>query len=297
MMYRMARGVAIVCGMTVALLSTPSESKALFCHLFDGCGLFGSSRTTYRPLFSGLGCCARPACNPCATQTCNYVPQTCYRTECVNVPVTTYRPCQSCDPCTGCPVTTYRPVTSMVRQVRYVPYTTYRPVCTTGCAPVAAPVVAAPAVAAPATSYYPATVAPAAPACCTPTAATLSAPATTYPAIPSAPVIQGTPASPAVPGPALPATPVPSLNGGSSQSYESGKAPQTDLKPIPQNGTSSGTSSGSTPWLNDPHSRTTRLPATEPTADRGNLVVPALYQAPASESKTIDDGGWRAARR
>jgi hypothetical protein len=294
----MAKSLVIACGMAVSLLGAPSESQALFHNWFGcgGCGLFGANRTTYRPLFSGLGCCASPVCNTCATpacgtcatQTCNYVPQTCYRSQCVNVPVTTYRPVSSCDPCTGCPVTTLRPTTSFVRQVRYVPYTTYRPVCTTGCAPAVATTIAAPA----ATAYYPTTIqANAAPAasCCTP-AASVSVPATTY----GAPTTM-TPATPVIP-----ATPIPALNGTPAipQNYDANRQSPSDqqqLKPIPQSDSTQGANS-TRPLLSDPYSRTTRLPATEPVDHERPLVTHAVFASPSKSDETLDDGGWRAAR-
>ncbi|QGJ68714.1 Hypothetical protein PBC10988_3750 [Planctomycetales bacterium 10988] len=70
------------------------------------------------------------ACNPRAAptcQTCQYVPQTCYRRQMVTVPQTCYQQVQQTDPCTGCPVTAMRPVTKYVRTYRVVPFTTYRP--------------------------------------------------------------------------------------------------------------------------------------------------------------------------
>ena len=85
-------------------------------------------------------------CSPCATpgattcfkpqQCCRYVPQTCYRTEYCNVPVTTYRPVTTCDPCTGCTTTTMKPCTTYQRQARQVPYTSYRMVCETRYTPI-----------------------------------------------------------------------------------------------------------------------------------------------------------------
>jgi hypothetical protein len=307
----MAKTAVLACGMAVVLLGAPARSDAFFCNWFGCGGCFGVNRTTYRPLFSGLGCCAAPACNPCATQTCNYVPQTCYRSQCVNVPVTTYRPVSSCDPCTGCPVTTLRPTTSFVQQVRYVPYTTYRPACTTGCAPAVATTVAAPV----ATTYYSTTIqANAAPAsnCCTPAAATV--PATTY----SAPVTSYAPTTvapatvvpstvvPSTVTPAIPVTPAPTLNGTPAvpQSYDANRPGPSyqPLKPIPQNGdsgsaTPGSSSSNSYPLLSDPHSRTTSLPQTPRLEAERSLVTPAVYVAPSKTEQTLDDSGWRAARR
>jgi hypothetical protein len=68
-----------------------------------------------------------PVCNPCAQgMTAGYVPQTSYRVQYVTVPVTTYRPVVSTDPCTGCQTTCMRPATCYQQQARYVPYTSYR---------------------------------------------------------------------------------------------------------------------------------------------------------------------------
>ena len=56
---------------------------------------------------------------------------------------------------------------------------------------------------------------------------------------------------------------------------------------------SSGGSSGT--WTYDPDSRTTRLNAPRPLdEEQAGLVVPAVYSAPA---RSLDDSGWRAARR
>ncbi len=78
------------------------------------------------------------SCTTCykPQQCCRYVPQTCYRTVYTNVPVTTYRPISSCDPCTGCVTTCMKPCTTYQRQAQSVPYTTYRMVCETRYTPV-----------------------------------------------------------------------------------------------------------------------------------------------------------------
>ncbi len=97
--------------------------------------------TTHRPV---VGTVVGNACNPCQTRTVSYVPQTTYRLQYVDVPVTTYQPVAACDPC-GRTVTTYRPITTMMRQTRRVPVTTYRPVysysdpCSTGATTLFAP--------------------------------------------------------------------------------------------------------------------------------------------------------------
>jgi hypothetical protein len=116
-----ARTVA-VCGLACGLLLTPASTYAGCCGWFSG-------------LFHKKDCVATfDPCSPCQAQTVSYVPQTCYRAQCVSVPVTTYRPVQGFDPCTGCPVTTCRPITTCVQQTRMVPFTTYRPVVSSPCA-------------------------------------------------------------------------------------------------------------------------------------------------------------------
>ncbi len=279
MISRMARGLTLCCGVVAALLATGSESHAL-CGLFDG--LFGCcGRTTYRPLFGGSPCgttacspCATSACSPCTRTVCNYMPQTCYRAECVSVPVTSYRCVQTCDPCTGCPTTAMQPVTSFMRQVRYVPYTSYRQVCqTVAAAPMAmhAPAIAAPVMAAPASG------------CCTPS--TYAAPTTSY-SIPATPGAMIT--TPAVPTtPMMPATQQPVI---------STPAPPMAVPDAHLHGSPSSNPSGS--WTYDPAARTTRLPSViKPRPvdeDNSRLVVPAVYASPA---KSLDDSGWCAARR
>jgi hypothetical protein len=265
--------------MVTALVASPSESYAL-CGLFD-C-LFGGCRTNacYSPCATtACSPCATSACSPCSTTVCNYQPQTCFRAECVNVPVTTFRCVTSCDPCTGCPTTAMVPTTTFVRQVRYAPFTTFRPVCNTVAAPVVAPAVV------PATSLHP--VAPIAPAagCCTPASATISAPTTTYagPATPG-PVIQTAPAT------TIPATPMPSLNNGTPVITP---LPRTDLRPMPDAHLNGSGSSGT--WTYDPDSRTTRNAPRPIDEEKAGLVVPAVYSTPVA--KNLDDSGWRAARR
>jgi hypothetical protein len=129
-------------------------------------------------------------------QQVNYVPQTCYRTVCSPVPVTSFRPITTTDPCTGCPVTSLSPVTTIVQRPVVVPYTTFRPVVTTVMMPIApaCPTCSAcSACAAPTTSFFaPAAVAAPAPSCgcgapaltatatAAPALAATTAPATSY---------------------------------------------------------------------------------------------------------------------
>ncbi len=115
---RMGLAASTVVG---AMLVAPPKSEAIF-HWFRNC--FRPRTTVAMPVVGAS------ACDPCATQqVVQYVPQVAYRTEIVNVPVTTYRPVTSCGPCG--PVTTYRPVVTYRPTTRVVPYTTYRPVVTT----------------------------------------------------------------------------------------------------------------------------------------------------------------------
>lgn len=64
-------------------------------------------------------------------QQTSYVPETTYRTQYQNVPVTSYKPSCEIDPCTGCPRECMQPVTEYVQQAVNVPVTQYRAVTTT----------------------------------------------------------------------------------------------------------------------------------------------------------------------
>jgi hypothetical protein len=143
---KVRRIIAVACsGLVLAL---PAESQACW---FTSC---------FHP---APAACPAPVA---PVQQVNYVPQTCYRTVCNSVPVTSYRPITTADPCTGCPVTSLSPVTTYVQRPVVVPYTTYRPVVTTVMMPVAPACPTCSACAAPATSYYaPAAVAAPAPSC------------------------------------------------------------------------------------------------------------------------------------
>lgn len=105
---------ALALGVAILSLATPSTGRAQGGFLQNLCGCCKAGRPTYAAYGQG------------APQVCNYVPQTCYRAELVTVPVTTYRPVVSPDPCGGCAVTCLRPTTALVQQTRLVPYTTYR---------------------------------------------------------------------------------------------------------------------------------------------------------------------------
>jgi hypothetical protein len=108
---RIVRAVAIV--PAIAALLMPANAHAIF-----GClqrrndaaaALYGSS-----------------VCTPQGQQlVANYIPQTCYRTQLVQVPVTTYRPVTTCDPC-GNQTVCMKPQVCYQQQVKYVPYSSYR---------------------------------------------------------------------------------------------------------------------------------------------------------------------------
>jgi len=80
--------------------------------------------------FAGLqpGQCSTTCMQTCQRVVVNYVPCTSFRTTYERVPVTTYRPQTSTDPCTGCQVTCMRPCTTFTYRAKRVPCTTYRPV-------------------------------------------------------------------------------------------------------------------------------------------------------------------------
>jgi hypothetical protein len=117
MLARTLRWSFAAVGATAVLWTVPAESYAIFDWL---------NRLCCRS--SAPAVAMADPCNTCQPPqvTANYVPQTCYRTQYVNVPVTTYRPATGTDPCTGCPVTCMRPTISYVQQARLVPYTTFR---------------------------------------------------------------------------------------------------------------------------------------------------------------------------
>lgn len=114
---------------TIAMATVPAESLAIFHG--SGCNSCGRGTTAYRPITPTYApmAVAQPmamGCSSCA-QTCNYMPQTCYRTVYQQVPVTSFQPVAACGPC-GNQVTAMRPVVTYQMQARLVPYTTYRPV-------------------------------------------------------------------------------------------------------------------------------------------------------------------------
>lgn len=144
--YRRSVRVAVTLFAAASML-VPADAQAFF-------GCFQKRQNAAASLYGGT------VCNPCGQQlVCNYVPQTCYRTQTVAVPVTTMKPSCGTDPCTGCPTTVMRPVVSYQQQVQYVPYQSYRlqysvaqPACPTATTSYYAPSLSS-GVAAPATTY------------------------------------------------------------------------------------------------------------------------------------------------
>jgi hypothetical protein len=163
MFKEMSRCLTLLCGIGATVLGAPGESQAFFGWFKRHCACQQVSYASYS------------LTTPCATQTCQYVPQTAYRVNYVTVPVTTYRPVVACGAC-GQQVVTMRPLIAYTRQAQIVPYQTYRLACSA--APVAAAAYAAPAVgyAAPAISY----AAPAAGAACCNGGTSSLAPTATY---------------------------------------------------------------------------------------------------------------------
>lgn len=261
---------AILLSASTVFCAAPRESQAIF-HWFRGCGNWCG-----QPTYANYGCYS---CAPQPVQA-QYVPQTCYRTQYVSVPVTSYRPVTSCDPCTGCAQTCMRPVTTYMYQARLVPYTSYRIVysnpcntCPTGaCGQAYAP-----------TSYYQ----PSSPSCCS------AAPAAAEPAAPTDYYEEETPQ------PTLSDEPLDSSAGssGSAPQQQSAARPQD---PIPdaeasEDAADDGPAFGptSTPQLIDPDSRTAA-------AERGaytRVVWPQRRAAPQPPIPVESADGWRASNR
>jgi hypothetical protein len=302
-------GLTVRSGLTAAvaataLLAMPAESHAIFNWLSRCCGGGGATPTYGAAPLYGAAAPADPCCAPPqVTQTANYVPQTCYRTQYVTVPVTTYRPVVGRDPCTGCPVTCMRPATTLVQQARLVPYTTYRMVLSNPCCGGAATAAYAPGYAT-GMGYAPAA------SCsgCSGAAAPISyaAPAggtPYYGGATSGTIISST--DPAASAPTL--APPPAGSSGNSTFV----APAQKVeKPIPaddtgdendstddkesDSGKASGTGGTVSPRLFQPNDRTT-----------SNSILragtrPVVYREPTpppSQKRPIDDGGWRPSTR
>jgi len=214
MMNRTLRNTTVALGVTAALLTAPAESQAIFHWFKNGCC---APKTAAVPVATPTY--ASYAADPCGCQPqqVSYVPQTCYRTQYVNVPTTVYQPVTVADRCTGCPVTTMRPVTAYLPQARQVPYVSYRIVYSNP------PVVAYPAVN---------TVGYAAPAGCSSCGGGTPAYSPTFsPAPVTQPYYRGAITSPSTTG--VPASnssaPVQTFQNGA----DTGATDESRLKPIP----------------------------------------------------------------
>lgn len=146
MTYGMLRTIVLWGAVAVgfSVLTPQCQAGPLLDWLFriDRTANYAPATTAY---YGDTAGCSTGCQTTCAPQVCQqvvvqYTPQTSYRTSWAQVPVTTYRPVTSTDPCTGCQVTCMKPCTSSSWQVRRVPYTTYRPVYSTVNVPVTPPV-------------------------------------------------------------------------------------------------------------------------------------------------------------
>lgn len=251
-MFKKLRSATAIATAAATLFAAPAQSHAIFN--WFGCKCGAQPAPMAAPVIE-----AAPVAAPTVV---NYVPQTCYRTQYVTVPVTTYRPAMGCDPCTGFPVTTMRPAISYVQQARLVPYTTYRAVLTSPvspCMPVMGSVGYAPrpgcssCSAAPAAQpYYSAAPAPlAAPAAAAPMSAAPIATAPTGAASPGAPTLAPTenpatstfterpfiPSGPIISSsPVVPGSPPPAVNGGAVETRQK----PIELQKKPEEKSSSG---------------------------------------------------------
>jgi hypothetical protein len=274
-----------------AVLAAPADSKAFECLN----RLFGCGRTTYAqpyapaayyapaPACAPAPVCAPAPCTPCP-QTCQYVPETHYRTVYQPVAVTSYRPTGCCGWLGNCcggsaPVTTYRP------QLALMPYTTYRMVCTNSCAPCATTA----SYAAPMSYASPASYAAPATGCatCVSGATVTSSPAISYgaPATSAGPTTFAAPATAGTPATSGSADASPSLNGPALG------APATQtLSPVaPSNGAAAPRAGAApmnwTPTPANPNDRQAMWPA--PRVARVELI-----SSPAAPQVSSD--GWRA---
>jgi len=121
---RILRVGATVVAVAIVFGVATSQSSAFEC--LDW--LFGCHKrqTTFYAVAAPATAC---------TTTCGYMPQTCYRSVFAQIPVTTYQPIVSTDPCSGCTTTAYRPITYFQTQRQLVPYTSYRAVNIQTCVP------------------------------------------------------------------------------------------------------------------------------------------------------------------
>ena len=280
------RIVATAAAVAALWLAMPVESRACeFLERLFGCNC-GSAKTTYVPAYVAPASYApayAPSCAPCAAQTCQYVPQTCYRTVYQAVPVTTCQATTCCDPCTGCPVTAYYPMTTWTYQARLIPYTTYRIVYSNPCSPCAS-YAYSPSVSCGPTGY----ISSGAP-CSSCVGGTTTAGAVPYT---SAGGPTGGTTSPGL-SPGSGNTQAPG-NGGTRRTYQSERKPAGDLEPVPDPATEHQNRLNSTPagpTLIDSQDRTA-FRTTRSTAEF-RLSSSAAPLVPV-EQPALNDGGWRA---
>ncbi|HUY32758.1 MAG TPA: hypothetical protein VMV69_08245 [Pirellulales bacterium] len=290
MMMRSLRTSTVAIGMAAALFVAPAESQAIF-HWFNRCcnggGLFAPTAAAV-PVATPTYTAYADPCG-CQPQQAAYVPQTCYRTQYVNMPTTVYRPVTIADRCTGCPVTTMRPMIAYLPQARQVPYVSYRIVYSN-----------------PAVAYSGLnTVGYAAPAGCsgcgsaTPTYSPAYTPApATQPYYPG--VISGSSAvgGPAASGPAA---------SGPAQTFQNGAATgatdENRLKPIPdlEINKDSRRDPPSAPRLIAPDdSRTTYRPlrrAVHVEAPNASAFIPASRVQPSAAKTQTGKSAWRQSSR
>lgn len=299
-MIRSTRSLAIACAALATLGPLSNESSACcFLHdLFGGCCARPAcdpcaTSTYYRPWHSWFGgSYCRPACNPCSTcapQTCNYAPVTCYRNECVTVPVTTYRPCTTCDPCTGCPTTVLRPSTCYMRQVRRVAYTSYRPV--SSCAPCGS--ACGTSCSTCGTGDY--GVSGGCNTCGT-SSGIMSSPADSGP--PAGSTFQTSPGASAAPAP----EDEPELEGagddaaGPQSTFETSPSSQRHRQSVREPAIDAAEPETDEPQLNAPKDRETRKARTRHWSYRTTAATPRAPKVKRSSVEPIDDGGWRPAK-
>jgi hypothetical protein len=137
-MKTLQRNGALLLLAIAATVGQPAAVHAQCClsEFFAGCGTCFRKAPVYAvapvaaPIAAPMVAAPPPPVMVPVQQT-SYVPETTYRTQYQNVPVTTYKPSCEIDPCTGCPRDCYQPVTQYVQRAVNVPVTQYRAVTTT----------------------------------------------------------------------------------------------------------------------------------------------------------------------
>ena len=128
--------VLLLAGSTASTWPQVSEAQCCLDAFFAGCGsCFRKAPQAYAvapvmaPVAAPIPAPPPPVVVP--VQQVSYVPETTYRTQYKQVPVTTYKPSCEIDPCTGCPRECMEQVTNYVQQAVNVPVTQYRAVYST----------------------------------------------------------------------------------------------------------------------------------------------------------------------